>query len=283
MDGRVVDLGDARLSPAERAFRYGDGLFATLLARDGRLLDATAHLVRLAAGCRRLGLQLPPELDGPDSLREVIRAMAPAEGDFVLRIQVSAGTGARGYGRAGAGDLSWALVETAPVPEPRSLRLALPRHDDALPLPPLPDVKTCSALPHVLAAALAAERDADEILRTDGGIVLEAASANLFWVDGDVLCTPDANLPLYPGVTREVVLRTARELGMSVREPRVTVGVLKRAAALFLTNATRGIEPVVRLDGRKRGWPDSMEELRSAVEAERLAGALPLWDPPPIG
>jgi branched-subunit amino acid aminotransferase/4-amino-4-deoxychorismate lyase len=99
--------------------------------------------------------------------------------------------------------------------------------------------------------------------------VTEAAAANVFWSVGDILRTPAASLPIYPGVTRAVVLEAARHAGFEVDEGEHTATSIATAEGVFLTNATRGVEPVTELDGESAGWPEPLARLAAAVADRR--------------
>lgn len=252
-----------------RPLRYGDAVFVTLGAEGGRLLDPEAQLERLAFACRRVGLALPAPVSSPAALVEVLAAMgATGQPDFVVRAQVSAAASRRGYGRS-AGTESWEMVEIMDPPSPRDCRTAIAPPGLQLPAPTLPNIKSSNALSHVLAAVEANRLGVHELVRLDDGCVTEAAAANVFWLDGGVLRTPAASLPIYPGVTREIVIEVAEGGGLEVDIGQHGLDSVRRADALFLTNATRGVEPVVELDGAALEWPAELSALAEAVADER--------------
>jgi branched-subunit amino acid aminotransferase/4-amino-4-deoxychorismate lyase len=271
-----------RIPITERSFRYGDGVFVTLAQRGRRLLDLSAHMERLERACECTGLGLPAELrDAAGVVRIVtglISASSATADDGIVRIQVSAGVSDRGYGREG--NCGWALVELLPMPEARALTLTIQEAGTVLPLPSLPGIKTCSALPLVLMAREAQRLGCHEVIRIHQGLVTEAGSANVFWWSDESLHTPGESGALYPGVTRQVVLAVAADSGLRVRAESADPAGLSDAEAIFLTNAVRGMERARSLGGRTLGWPDELEDLSRAVDARRLTGsaALPIGD-----
>ncbi|MFQ5745909.1 MAG: aminotransferase class IV [Gemmatimonadota bacterium] len=275
--GRVTGRDEARVSIDDRALRYGDGVFATLALRDGVLLEAERHLARLAKGCDRLGLRLPVEIAAARDLISILARLGiSGEEDRVVRVQVGAGAaGRRGWGRPDEAP-PLLLVETFAPPEPRALQVAVAGAGERLPVPALPDVKTCSGIAHVIAAGAAARHGADDVLRHADGVLTETSAANVFWLDGDRLRTPSADLPLYPGLTRETVIRVAKEGDLDVEEGAWAPAAIRDARAAFLTNAVRGLGRVERLDGRPLEWPPCLAELERAVERRRKELGTPL-------
>ncbi len=258
----------------DRAFRYGDGVFATMALERGCLLDADAHVNRLVASADVTGLSVPEAVRSSRRLCEILRLLgADRTTDGVVRIQVSADSGGRGYGRAR--DSSWELVEIHPLPAPRILTVAVLQPDET-PVPALPSVKSCSAVAHVLCARAAAGRGVAEAVRTLGELLLESSASNLFWEEDGVLFTPSSSLPVYPGVTRSVVIEVARRAGWTIHEGEFDRSALGRARSAFLTNAVRGVEPVVELDGAGLAWPPALEALQASVQAARIEGGTPV-------
>jgi len=274
--GVLRPLTEFRPHLDERAFRYGDGVFATLSLRRGRLLDAEAHLDRLRSSAAAIDLGVPEPVRDVGRLSDILLLLGADGGrttDGVIRVQVSAGPGGRGFGRGEPG--SWELVEIHSSPDSRRLTVVV-LDPGEVPVPALPRVKSCSSLAHVLCSAAATRRGCAEAVRTSAGHPLEAAASNLFWEADGELFTPSATLPLYPGVTREVALRVARSCGWTVHEGEFDASALARARAAFLTNAVRGMEPVAELEGRRLAWTPELESLRTAVESERDELGVPL-------
>ncbi len=276
--GALRPRSDVRPALDERAFRYGDGVFTTLSLSRGRLLDAALHMKRLRRSAAAIGLSVPDSVDTASSLARILASMGvDGSTDGVVRIQLSAGAGGRGYGRDRSTD-AWELVEVhAPAGE-RRLTVAILAEEEA-PVPALPHVKSCSSLAHVMCAMAADRRGVVEAVRTTGNCLLEAAAANLFWLADGELFTPSATLPIYPGVTRSVVLETARGLGWTVHEGEFGATGLTGAAGAFLVNAARGVEAIAELDGSPLEWPEKLEVLREAIDEARVRGSTPVAGP----
>lgn len=269
------------LSTASRSIRYGDGVFVTLAIRDGVLLDARSQLDRLRRAAAHIGLRPPPpfvdEDEAPFALGAVLESLgAGPASDGTARVQWSAGPGPRGFGRD---DLdAEAIVDLAPPPVQRRPTVArLPEAES--PLPALPRWKTCSALAQVLCERAARARGADTGIRTRDGLALETGSANLFWLTGHRLYTPETGLPLYPGSVRERVLECATDAGLRVEEGRFGADELDHADAIVLTNGARGLEFAASLDGRRLPEPPEMLRLLAdAVLARRALDGMLLGD-----
>jgi len=112
------------------------------------------------------------------------------------------------------------------------------------------DIKSTNLLPNVLARTAAHDKGAHEaILFDDEGFITEAAGMAVFWVEGEVLLTTPGGPEILPSITRELILETAREEGIAVREERVSRERFAGAGEVLLASTTHEACPVVTLDG----------------------------------
>ncbi|MBA4013555.1 MAG: 4-amino-4-deoxychorismate lyase [Phenylobacterium sp.] len=247
----------------DRGLLLGDGLFETLLAVDGVLVAPGPHLDRMAAGCATLGL---PPLDRGEAARVMAAALAGLEATRVaVRLTLTAGSGGRGLDRPDVPAVRL-IATAAPAPasqEPADLITSTVRRND---LSPAARLKTLSYIDNVLARAEARGAGVDEalMLNTRGDVAC-AAAANVFWLWGGRLYTPQLDCGVLAGTMRAQVIAAATGQGLPVVETRSGVAELARADAAFLTNSLIGVRPVRSLDGFS--WEPStlVERLAAAV------------------
>lgn len=267
---------EAKVRVDDRGFLYGDGLFETIRIRRGKLLFWAEHMARLANGAAVLGLELGGRPAGWEAAaREGIRRSGAQEA--VLRLQVTRGPGPRGLGVEGSGPPS-VVMTLHPAPEergnrPQPLRLilstvpVLSRH-------PLNGVKSTSRLSHILAWIEATQAGADEaLLLNEHREVVEATSANLFWIADESLLTPPVTAGALPGVARAKLLQHAGRIGLKSAERGTRPEEVLEADAVFLTNSIRGVMPVAELDGRPLGqspWWSRLRALWNGLVKESL-------------
>jgi len=230
----------------DRGLLLGDGLFETVLAMDGELVDLAAHLDRMTAGCMALRL---PALDMALAERLMREALAEvAAPRAAVRLTLTAGSGGRGLDRPAAPDLRlFAAASASPRPlAPVKVIVSGVRRNEGSPASRL---KTLSYLDNVLARAEATERGADEALMLNSrGELAGGAAANLFWVQEGRLFTPALECGVLAGTMRARVLRAAARLGVEVVEVRAPAEALASAEAVFLTNSLIGVREVWAVD-----------------------------------
>lgn len=253
----------------DRGAAYGDGLFETVLVRDGEPSLWEFHLARLARGCAALGLP-------PPARAELERPLAEAgQGLAVLKLVWTRGSGGRGYRAPAAPSprLRWQLAPFAPSEERwaqgvrvRHCRLRLGIQ------PALAGLKHLNRLENVLARA---EWDddgvAEGLLCDSDGRLVEATAMNLFWRREGRLETPRLDRCGVAGTLRAALLER-----LPIRVVEATPEVLERAEAVWLGNSVQGIWPVSRLDdaeGRElRRWSPGADHRSLQAEGHALLG-----------
>lgn len=241
----------------DRGLTLGDGLFETILAKDGRLVTFEAHLARMDAGC--LTLDLPPP-DPEEALRLCQAAAGP--GRMAVRLTLTAGSGGRGLDRPHQIEPRlFATAAPSARPEtPVSLTTVSVRRNEGSPASRL---KTLAYLDSVLARREAGEGEA--LMLNNRGEVACAAAANLFWLEDGMLITPALSCGVLDGVMRRQVLNAARGLGLRVLEAAVPRAALGEAQAMFLTNSLIGLRRVDSLDGVAVGDAPQLSRLEEAL------------------
>jgi 4-amino-4-deoxychorismate lyase len=243
----VADVAHA-ISAEERGLQYGDGLFETMLLRDGQVRCLADHYARLLLGCERLGI-VPPGIDIIQS--DIVKILRVAN-EGVLKLILTRGAGGRGY-------------RSMPSLQPtRMLSLhALPAADNAPGITArwcdtrlarntqLAGIKHLNRIEQVLAQNEWHDATIAEglMLDTEGELIC-ATAANIFFFSERTLVTPDLRFSGIRGVMRGQILSMARLLKIDVEERSVWPQELAAASEVFVTNAIRGLRPVVRLDAQ---------------------------------
>jgi branched-chain amino acid aminotransferase len=251
IDGELVPAEQATVSVYDRGFRTGEGVFETLRAYGEHVFRLDAHLRRARAGAAELGFDAGPGQRLATAVRETSSANAAAfEGaDTAVRLTISAGTVDPDSPIPGRPMGPPTVVVTSHPLAPAPATMTAVSVDLAR---ELPHVKAVSYLVAVTARRQAAQRGADEALLTDGGgRVLEGASSNLFVVRDGGVVTPHRDGGLLAGVTRQVVLELAHAGGVAVTERPLWLSEVVDADEAFLTSTTRGLIPLVAVDGRQ--------------------------------
>ena len=289
INGAFVDRSDARVSAFDAGFVHGVGLFETMIATRAGVRRMGAHLARLAASAKALGLTeslRTPALG--EAVELVVERSGLATGDGAARVRLSVTGGdlnmLAGSGR-GPSDPT-VVIHASPraeYPAPmfeKGVTLGI-AEAKANPLNPFEGHKTLDYWWRLRALQDAASRGLGEALVLQvTNHVCGGAVSNLFAVRGGSLLTPLAHTeegggalhsPVLPGITRASVIADAEAMGVGTERRLVTIEDVLDADELFLTNSGWGVLPVVRVEGKEIGSGEPGEltnRLRGAWLAE---------------
>jgi branched-chain amino acid aminotransferase/4-amino-4-deoxychorismate lyase len=249
----------------DRGLLLGDGLFETVLARDGALVLVEAHGRRLQEGARVLGLPEPDLTAVSAAAQDALHAAGLARGRAAVRITLTAGSGGRGLDRPAPPQprLFATAAPSALAQTPVSLAIADVRRNDRSPASRL---KTWAYLDNVIARRQAQAQGADDalLLNTSGHLAC-AAAANLFWIVGDRLFTPAVGCGVLPGIIRGEALARAGACGLRAEEAVTGQEALDAADAVFVTNSLIGVRAVVRVGSKAYQASEALTRIAAAV------------------
>lgn len=252
LDGAVLPLAEARVSPLDRGFLFGDGVYEVARIAGGRLVLWEDHRRRLADGLAVVRIEPAGGVAAIErGCAELLAAAGVEEGSLYL--QVTRGAGRREkIPPPEMPPTVFAFVSAHPHPEPASLRQAAVTHEDLR--WGRCDIKTISLMATVVGKLAARDSAADEVLFVGpDGEVREGGSTTFLVIERDRLVTHPLDRRILPGVTRKAVLAVAAELGLPVdeRPPRLAVRAAWREA--MTASTLLGVQPVVRINGEPVG------------------------------
>ena len=243
VDGIELDVVSLR----DRGLAYGDGVFETMRAADGRLPWWGAHHARLVRGCERLGITVP---DAALLESECLRVCA-GHASAVVKLVVTRGASGRGYATSPTtAPTRIVSLHPAPILEPLDYEHGVALHAcrTALAIQPrLAGIKHLNRLEQVLARAEWDSADIGEGLMQDmDGRIVAATAANLFFASQGRWFTPELGRCGIEGICRGWVIGHFPVEVIDVAPQR-----LLDADELFLSSSLRGILPVARYGGRR--------------------------------
>lgn len=246
--------GDTGLSPLDRGFAYGDGIFRTLRISQGIPDIWSLHYKKLQEDCDILDIACP----SPELLLDDISRLFTDEEEAVCKIIVTRGEGARGYAIP-VNPAPTRIVVREPYPaypemnysEGVNLHLC---HLRLAHQPRLAGIKHLNRLENVLARSEWTDGSiADGVLLDEHGMVIECTMSNLFARYGKTLLTPALDKCGVAGVTRQRILDRALDMGYMPEIAEFDLERLMRADEIIICNSLYGAWQVRALNNRK--WP----------------------------
>jgi branched-chain amino acid aminotransferase len=258
VNGAFVPQSEARISVLDHAVLYGDGIFETVVAWNGRIFKLGPHIDRFYRSAAAIGLVSP--IDRQQLAALVVEAVRRngLERAYIKWIMTRGSNGkplmdptgcvpnliilVQPYiARATAEGMAQGLrAKTAALRRPSGQILD-------------PQIKSLNYLNLVLAKIEAKAAGAHEAIMLDlQGRVCEAPGYNVFVVREDgVLRTPVHDI--LAGITRATVIELAAEAGLQVEAADLELYDAYTARELFLSSTAGGLVPIVELDGRRIG------------------------------
>ena len=249
LDGEIVPLGEARISPLDRGFLFGDAVYEAMPVCGGRIVGEAEHLARLGRSLEATGIRNPNDEAAWERLFARL-IEANGGGDMLLYLQVSRGadTGRDHRFPAAAPPTVLAMamhwrppqesdftegVAAALVPDRRWARC---------------DIKSTSLLANVLARQEAAERHSAEAVLHRDGWVTEGAASTIAIVTGGTLLAPPPDPSVLPSVTLQLVWVIAERENIPRARRRFSVEELLGADEVIMLASSRELVPVGRVD-----------------------------------
>lgn len=272
LNGLFSPLEQVRLSPDDRGFLFGDGVYEVIRTYEGHPAFWADHFTRLRRSAGEIAISVPfdQEIFGK-LLVEGIKQSRLSE--VKIYIQLTRGVAPRDH-------LFPTPCEPTVYMSFREMSQLPSVHREqgvrALTVPDIRwgrcDIKSLNLLPNVLAKQQAKEAGAFEAIFVRDHMVLEGATSNLFMVSQGEIRTPVINQQVLAGVTQQQVMRLAAEFGMNVTCRQSSVKELLASDEVFLTGTTIEVLPVIAINGVPigQGTPGSVtrtlqEKFASAV------------------
>ena len=250
-NGEWRGLSGLAVPALDHGFLFGDGVYDIIPVFHRTPRGLQHHLQRMRDSLAGIGIADAP---GVDALRAICAELTArsAEDDHFVYLQVTRGTIPDGapFRKQFLDAPPTVFGMTQPLPEPPDSGAAITRRDRRW---GRCNLKTTMLIETVLATQDAVDHGAVEAILYRGEKVTEGATSNVFAVVDGAVRTPPLSRRILPGVTRRLLLQLLRDAGIEVHEGALRLQELRGAAEVWLTGSTRGVLPVVRVNGQPVG------------------------------
>lgn len=245
LNNHFIALNKAHISPDDRGFLLGDGLFETIKCLHGKPIRLESHWARLQKGCDYLDIPLPLSYEELQKIiAELLLRNQLHDATAGVRLTVTRGSGERGLLPPAQIKPTLMLTSFSLLPPAKSVSLSittLVRNEFS----PLTKIKSLNYLENILARREAQKNGTDEgVLLNTQGNVAETSAANIFMVVDNKVITPALKEGALAGVTRKAVIDICNTLTIPILETTVSLSQLYSAQEIFITNSLIGIQAV---------------------------------------
>lgn len=255
LNGRFLPLAEARISPLDRGFLFGDGVYEVIPVYSRRPFRLDEHLKRLLTTLDGIRLTNPQPAEGWQEIVARLVAAAPWE-DQSIYLQVT----------RGVDDKRDHPFPPATVP-PTVFAFAAPlvtasaqvreRGVSAITVPDdrwsRCDLKVVSLLANVLARQDAMDQGCTEAIFIRDGRLMEGSASSIFLAKEGALLAPPKSRLVLPGITYDVVLELAARHGVPTIIRELAEGELRSADEVWMTSSTKEILAITHIDGKPVG------------------------------
>lgn len=253
INGKMVTAGDGTVPVDNGAFRYGYGIFETMLLQDGIIRLKEYHWERLFSGLAQLQFQLPALIIRERLEKEITQLATRNKLEQLCRVRLQFFAGAGGL-YSGEVQKPGYVIECFPLGEDilklnenglvTGVAEGVAKSADRL-----SNLKSCNALVYAMAARQAkAQHWNDALILNTSGNIIESTIANIFWIKDGAVFTPPLTEGCVAGVMRRHIMNNVQ-----VKEQPLNEKVILHADEVFLTNAIKRMRWVNTVGDRNYG------------------------------
>ena len=253
LNGRILPLGEAKVSVLDRGFIFGDGVYELVPVYSRVPFRLDEHLVRLERSLAAVAMRNPYTAA---QWRRHILALIEAQphADQGLYLQVTRGVAPRDHAFPQSVEptvfmMSNPLVNPPPAQVEHGAAAVSAQDHRWLRC----DIKSTSLIGNVMLRQLSAEAGAVETILFRGTRLTEASASNVFIVKRGVIASPPKDSLILPGITYDVVVELARANGMPLELREVSEKEVRAADEIWVTSSSKEVLAIVTLDGAQVG------------------------------
>jgi D-alanine transaminase len=252
-NGELLPLDRIHISPLDRGFIFGDGVYEVIPVYDGVPLRAREHFERLQRSMDEIALANPHTVD--EWIALTMKLLAHHPGDQGVYIQVTRGVPPKRDHVIPKGLAPTVFMMCQPLVTPSREQV-----ENGVACVTSPDfrwekchIKSTSLLGNVLARQISVDAGAVETILLRDGYVTEASASNVFVVKGGKVAAPPRDNLILMGITYDLLQRLAKDGSLELEVRRITEAELRAADEIWLSSSSKEVLAVTKLDGKPVG------------------------------
>jgi len=248
LNGKFLDLKEAKISPLDRGFLFGDAIYEVIASYNNKPFKIEDHLDRLFINLKNIKISVNYSRQEVKNILESVIEKNDLSNQIIY-LQIS-----RGHED---------IRDHIPGPSPSPTIFVC-----SFPLKNIPNaqmtaikaslkkdfrwrksnIKSTSLLANVMYKIQASEENFFEIILQENGYITEGAVSNVFCVKNNEVKTPSLENNILPGITRSVIIDIVNKIGIKITESKISVEDFMNSDEIWITNTTKGILLVSEID-----------------------------------
>ena len=247
LNGEIIPADEAKISPLDRSFTFGDGVYEVIPSYNQELFLFEEHLQRFKISLAKTFIPAPSELDNLENILKKLHVKNEYHNQSFY-IQITRGVQDSRSHMASENIVPTLFINSQELDNnpyrgnanKEGLRVRL---EDDIRWQRC-DIKTTALIGNILSMHNPSLETVDEILLHKDGILNEGSKSNVFLVKQGKVYTPSLNQNILPGVTRNFIIDLLKKNNIEVFEEEISVDSIYECEELWLTSSTKEIQPV---------------------------------------
>ncbi len=258
LNGEYLPLEEARISPMDRGFLFGDGIYEVIPSYGGNMVGFGPHISRMQGGLASIEIKLGWD---DNQWRELCNSLMEKNGNGNLGIYLHVTRGADSIRHHAYPEgieptvFAYAFeISPPPIPDREEIKpyTCATGHDmrwDRC------NIKSISLLGNVMHFQQGYSKgDGEILLYNENNELTECGACNAYIVKNGVVATPPLDNQILPGITRQLLLGVLQSDGnIPVEERVVTMDEVWDADEIWISSSSKEVVPVIQLDGKPVG------------------------------
>ena len=240
-NGSFSSLEDIKISPLSRAYTFSDSVYEVIPFYNFIAIAYKKHIYRLQNSCSALGISINIDVISSE-IASLIKDSNLKNG--YVYYQISRGIDAlRSHMYEDSLDVETFGYAVEHNFNPQTLKVSVCEDIRWQRC----DIKSTSLLGNVLSMNEAKKDGCNEVIMHKANLLTEGGASNIFFATDDCIYTPSLTNNILPGITRDLLIKEIRNLGLNLEEGDYSLDELSNAKSIWLTSSTKGLAQVTEI------------------------------------
>ena len=240
-NGSFSSLEDIKISPLSRAYTFSDSVYEVIPFYNFIAIAYKKHIYRLQNSCSALGISINIDVISSE-IASLIKDSNLKNG--YVYYQISRGIDAlRSHMYEDSLDVETFGYAVEHNFNPQTLKVSVCEDIRWQRC----DIKSTSLLGNVLSMNEAKKDGCNEVIMHKANLITEGGASNIFFATDECIYTPSLANNILPGITRELLIKEIRNLGLNFEEGDYSLQELSNAKSIWLTSSTKGLAQVTEI------------------------------------
>ncbi len=251
LNGQILEEDQAFISPLDRGFTFGDGVYEVIPSYNGRLFLFDDHLKRLKTSLEKTFIPLTDDIK---NLHKILFKLQQKNqfSNQSFYVQVTRGVD-RVRVHAADEKMEPTIFITSQELQDNPFRINTSKEGLTVRLEEdirwhRCDIKTIALLGNTLAINDPTKSMVDEIIFHKDGIINEGSKANIFVFYKGQILTPSLHQNILPGITRSFIIEELKKKDIEILETEITIEMLLSSEEVWLSSSTKEVQPVSKIN-----------------------------------